>query len=74
VIPGTALVLSSSLLRSTGKMPFEPRERGASLVEYALLVALVAFLVIAAVRSLGSSVSSQFKGIGAVLNPQSEQY
>ncbi len=40
-------------------------ERGASLVEYALLVALIAVVAIAAVRVLGTTVSSQFSTIGA---------
>lgn len=35
-------------------------EKGASLVEYALLVALIAVIAIVAVRSLGNTVSSQF--------------
>ena len=35
-------------------------ERGASLVEYALLVALIAIAAIAAVRVLGTRVSTQF--------------
>ncbi len=40
-------------------------ERGASLVEYALLVALIAVVAIAAVRILGQSVSSQFSTVNA---------
>jgi len=35
-------------------------ERGASLVEYALLVALIAVIAIVAVRNLGTTVSRQF--------------
>lgn len=35
-------------------------ERGASLVEYALLVALIAVVCIAAVTALGGSASSKF--------------
>ena len=40
-------------------------ERGASLVEYALLVALIAVIAIAAVRILGQNVSQQFSTIAA---------
>jgi pilus assembly protein Flp/PilA len=40
-------------------------ERGASLVEYALLVALIAVVCIAAVSTLGQSVSSKFSTVGA---------
>lgn len=36
------------------------RESGASLVEYALLVALIAIIAIVAVRSLGNTISGQF--------------
>jgi pilus assembly protein Flp/PilA len=38
-------------------------ERGASLVEYALLVALIAIVCIAAVTALGESASSRFSEI-----------
>ncbi len=43
------------------------RQRGASLVEYALLVALIAVVAIAGVRALGTSVSTQFSAIGSQL-------
>jgi pilus assembly protein Flp/PilA len=38
-------------------------ERGASLVEYALLLALIALVCIAALTSLGGSVSSKFSSV-----------
>ena len=38
-------------------------ERGASLVEYALLVALIAVVCIAAVTALGNSASDKFSEI-----------
>ena len=38
-------------------------ERGASLVEYALLVALIAVVCIAAVSTLGDSASSKFSTV-----------
>ena len=43
------------------------KERGASLVEYALLVALIAIAAIVAVRSLGSKVSQQFSKVAGQL-------
>jgi pilus assembly protein Flp/PilA len=46
----------------------EDQERGASLVEYALLVALIAVVAIAAVRALGTSVSKQFSAINAEIS------
>jgi pilus assembly protein Flp/PilA len=44
-------------------------ERGASLVEYALLVALIAVVCIVAVSFLGSKASSTFSGVGTSINP-----
>lgn len=38
-------------------------QKGASLVEYALLIALVAVAGIAAMRVLGSSISTQFSTV-----------
>ena len=40
------------------------KERGASMVEYALLVALIAVVAIAAIRFMGQTVSTQFSDIG----------
>ncbi len=39
-------------------------DRGASLVEYALLVALIAVVCIAAVTTLGKNASSKFTAVG----------
>jgi len=38
-------------------------EKGASLVEYALLVALIAIIAIVAIRTLGNTISQQFSNI-----------
>jgi len=43
-------------------------ERGASLVEYALLVALIAVVCIAAVTTLGQAASSKFSTVGASIS------
>jgi pilus assembly protein Flp/PilA len=43
-------------------------EKGASLVEYALLVALIAVVCIAAVTLLGSNASSKFSSVGTSIN------
>ena len=43
-------------------------ERGASLVEYALLVALIAVVCIAAVTTLGKAASSKFSTVGASIS------
>ncbi len=52
-----------------GETPLDERgERGASLVEYALLVALIALVCIAAVTLLGGTTASQFSSIADGLN------
>ena len=43
-------------------------ERGASLVEYALLVALIAVVVIGAITMLGDSAANTFSDVGDELN------
>ena len=43
-------------------------EKGASLVEYALLVALIAIIAIVAVRTLGQSVSQQFSSMNSQIS------
>ena len=43
-------------------------ERGASMVEYALLLALIAIVAIAALSALGGTVSSNFSSIDSALN------
>jgi pilus assembly protein Flp/PilA len=44
-----------------------PRERGASLVEYVLLVSLIALVCFAAVTLLGKNVSSKYGSVGSSL-------
>jgi pilus assembly protein Flp/PilA len=44
---------------------FGDTDRGASLVEYALLVALIAVVCIVAIRALGTSASGQFNSIAS---------
>ena len=43
-------------------------ERGASLVEYALLVALIAVVCIAAITLLGNNASTKFSEVGGSIN------
>ena len=43
----------------------EKNEEGASLVEYALLVALIAVVAITAITFLGEKVSENFSAIGS---------
>lgn len=43
-------------------------DRGASLVEYALLVALIAVVCIVAVRILGQAANDSFESTGSAIN------
>lgn len=44
------------------------KEKGASLVEYAILVALIVIVAIAAIRTVGTQVSTSFSGIASNLS------
>ncbi len=46
----------------------EKKEKGASLVEYGLLVALIAVVCIAAITTLGSNISTKFSGVGTSIS------
>ena len=48
-------------------MRFRRDEAGASLVEYALLVALIAVVCIVAVTLLGANASGKFSSVGSSL-------
>ena len=43
-------------------------DRGASLVEYALLVALIAVVCIVAITFIGTSASSKFNDVGSSIS------
>ena len=43
-------------------------DTGQDLVEYSLLVSLIAIVVIAALRALGPQIASLFNGIGEEMN------
>jgi Flp pilus assembly pilin Flp len=45
-------------------------DRGASLVEYALLLALIAVVAVGALVFLGNSVANQIHTVGKVINAQ----
>ena len=50
------------------------QEKGATMVEYALMVALIAVVAIAAVTFLGGQVSGQFSNIGTELENSNENF
>jgi pilus assembly protein Flp/PilA len=60
--------MHSSLLHVVGKIQnLVNREDGQDLVEYALIVALVAFGATAAMQSLGAGINSAFTNISSTL-------
>jgi len=48
-------------------MLFAPKEKGQGLVEYAIIIALIAIVVIAVVTSIGTSVNKTFSSVNASL-------
>jgi pilus assembly protein Flp/PilA len=51
------------ILKTWMQAKFTKDERGASMVEYGLLLALIAVIAIVAVRALGTSVSTKFSSV-----------
>ena len=45
----------------------QEEEEGATMIEYALLVALIAIIALAAVRYLGNNVSKQFSNVATII-------
>ena len=56
------------ILKTWLESKFTSDERGASMVEYGLLLALIAVIAIVAVRALGSSVSTKFSEVTSSVN------
>jgi len=56
------------VLRTWLQVRFTATERGASMVEYILLVALIALAVIAAVSFLGGTMTNKFNNEGSQLS------
>ena len=62
------MIKQYELLAAYLRARFADDERGASLVEYALLVALIAVVCIVAVTFLGKSAKSKFNTVGNSIN------
>ena len=62
------MLTSYEFLATYLRSRFGQDERGASLVEYALLVALIAVVCIVAVTFLGNSAESKFDTVGSSIN------
>jgi pilus assembly protein Flp/PilA len=48
---------------------FREEERGAALVEYGLLIGLIAVICIAAISLLGGNISNAFSSVAAAMPP-----
>jgi pilus assembly protein Flp/PilA len=62
------MLTTYSFVSALVRARFAEDERGASLVEYALLVALIAVVCIVAVTFLGTSASTKFSTVGSSIN------
>lgn len=54
-------------IKNLNKAVDSKRQKGASMVEYALLVALISIVAIAGIKFLGTSISSKFSAIGSAV-------
>jgi pilus assembly protein Flp/PilA len=59
--------MNLTILKAWLQAKFTTDERGAALVEYALLVALIAVVCILAITFIGKSANSKFNEIGSSL-------
>ncbi len=62
------MLTTLNVLKTWLEAKFVKDERGASLVEYILLVALIALAVIAAVMFLGGGINDKFNEAGSALD------
>ena len=56
------------VLKTWLQAKFASDERGASMVEYGLLLALIAVIAIVAVKALGDNVSTKFSSVNSSIN------
>ena len=61
------VVLRQYSIRKEFTMLFAPKEKGQGLVEYAIILALVAIVVIAVMRLLGPKIGNTFSTISSSL-------
>jgi pilus assembly protein Flp/PilA len=64
VIDYRRLVLMKNNLLNKISPPLPSKQKGATMVEYAIMIALVAVVAIAAIALLGTGVSTQFSNVG----------
>ena len=63
----TTMISTYEFLATWLRARFGDTDRGASMVEYALLVALIAVVCIVAIRGLGNSSKSSFESTGTAI-------
>jgi pilus assembly protein Flp/PilA len=56
------------VLRTWIQAKFTDSERGASMVEYGLLLGLIAIIALVAVQAFGNGVSEKFSSINSAVN------
>ncbi len=66
-ITGAVMTISFEFFSAWMQARVAKSDRGASLVEYALLVALIAVVCILAITFLGKAASSKFSGVGSAI-------
>jgi pilus assembly protein Flp/PilA len=59
--------MKDKLLKSSAKLQILLGEEGQDLIEYALVVALIAFVATAGMSSLATAINNAFSGIGTTL-------
>lgn len=63
----TSLMVSMTAFIAGVKDRFTREEKGATMVEYGIMVALIAVIVLAAVGPLGQAIAAMFVGVTAQL-------
>jgi len=65
----TSLMVSMTAFIAGVKDRFAREEKGATMVEYGIMVALIAVIVLAAVGPLGQAIAAMFNGVTAGIAP-----
>ncbi|MDD5265881.1 MAG: Flp family type IVb pilin [Methylococcales bacterium] len=59
--------MKKAIISQSNKIQLSNKQKGATMVEYAIMVALIAIVAIAAVTLLGQNVSGTFNSIASSL-------
>lgn len=63
--------MKETFLKLSAKLKGLMREEGQDLIEYALVVALIAFAATAAMRTLATDINTVYTNVGAALSADS---